>query len=146
VAVNILPHPAVRTIETKELKDALARGFDDFKTKPTHVVFLSIIYPIVPFVLARLTLKLQVLPLLFPLIAGFTFDRPIRRDRLVRTEPTSQAVFRGLVATLGIVLTATFLAFLQPSRCAAHRCQVSELAIAQNRRRRSTGDGRCALG
>ena len=29
------------------LKDALAKGIDDFCAMPTHVIFLSIIYPLV---------------------------------------------------------------------------------------------------
>jgi hypothetical protein len=69
-------HPAVRTIETKDLKAALAMGFEDFMAIPTHVMFLSIIYPIVAFMLARITLKSDVVPLLFPLIAGFSLIGP----------------------------------------------------------------------
>ena len=59
-----------------DLKDALAKGIDDFKAFPTHVIFLSIIYPVVGLVLARLTLSYSFLPLLFPLAAGFALVSP----------------------------------------------------------------------
>ena len=58
--------PDVRRIEVSDLKDALAKGIDDFWAFPTHVIFLSIIYPIVGLLLAGLTLSYDVLPLLFP--------------------------------------------------------------------------------
>ncbi len=43
---------------------------------PTHVVFLGLIYPIVGLVLARLVFGYDVLPLLFPLAAGFALLGP----------------------------------------------------------------------
>ena len=68
--------PGVRKIEMSDLKDALAKGIDDFWAFPTHVLFLSIIYPIVGLVLAGLTLSYDVLSLLFPLAAGFALIGP----------------------------------------------------------------------
>jgi uncharacterized membrane protein len=68
--------PVVRKIGMMDLKDALAKGIDDFRAFPTHVIFLSIIYPIVGLVLARLTLSYDLLPLLFPLAAGFALIGP----------------------------------------------------------------------
>ena len=68
--------PTVRKIAISDLKDALAKGIDDFKAFPTHVIFLSIIYPVVGLVLARLTLSYDLLPLLFPLAAGFALIGP----------------------------------------------------------------------
>jgi uncharacterized membrane protein len=68
--------PVVRKIAMSDLKDALARGLDDFRAFPTHVIFLSIIYPIIGLVLAGLTLSYDLLPLLFPLAAGFALVGP----------------------------------------------------------------------
>ena len=59
-----------------DLTDALAKGIDDFRAFPTHVIILGIIYPIVGLVLAGLTLSYDVLPLLFPLAAGFALIGP----------------------------------------------------------------------
>jgi uncharacterized membrane protein len=68
--------PVVRKIAMRDLKDALAKGLDDFRAFPTHVIFLSVIYPIVGLVLAGLTLSYDLLPLLFPLAAGFALIGP----------------------------------------------------------------------
>jgi uncharacterized membrane protein len=53
------PHelPAVRTLTLADLRDALAKGLDDFWAMPTHVIFLSLIYPIVGIALARATCR-----------------------------------------------------------------------------------------
>jgi uncharacterized membrane protein len=48
-------YPHVRTIGLADLKDALARGLDDFCSMPSHVLFISIIYPLVA--LARLNVE-----------------------------------------------------------------------------------------
>jgi uncharacterized membrane protein len=69
--------PLVRKIRMSDLKEALAKGLDDFRAFPTHVMFLSIIYPVIGLVLARLTLSYDLLPLLFPLAAGFALIGPI---------------------------------------------------------------------
>jgi uncharacterized membrane protein len=68
--------PVVRKIEMRDLKDALTKGIDDFRAFPTHVMFLSIIYPIIGLVLAGWTLSYDLLPLLFPLAAGFALVGP----------------------------------------------------------------------
>jgi uncharacterized membrane protein len=68
--------PVVRKIALSDLKDALAKGIDDFRAFPTHVIFLSVIYPVVGLVLAGLTLSYDLLPLLFPLAAGFALVGP----------------------------------------------------------------------
>src|SRR5437764_143621 len=69
--------PQIRTIGLADLKDALARGLDDFLAMPSHAVFLCLIYPVVGFVLARIVLGANVLPLLFPLAAGFALIGPL---------------------------------------------------------------------
>ena len=75
--------PIIRKIGLADLKDALARGIDDFLAMPSHAVFLCLIYPIVGFVLARLVLGYNVLPLLFPLAAGFALVGPFAAHRIV---------------------------------------------------------------
>jgi uncharacterized membrane protein len=70
------PPPIIRKITTTDLKDALAKGIDDFWAVPTHAIFLSIIYPVVALVLAQLTLN-NLLQLFFPLAAGFALIGPV---------------------------------------------------------------------
>ena len=48
--------PIVRKIAVADLKDALAKGIDDFRAMPSHAVFLSLIYPIVGLILIQLAL------------------------------------------------------------------------------------------
>ena len=68
--------PKVRSIGFADLKDALARGWDDFRAMPSHAVFLCLIYPVVGIALARMAMGYNVLPLLFPLAAGFALVGP----------------------------------------------------------------------
>src|SRR5947209_14374137 len=68
--------PIVRSIELSDLNDALRRGWDDFKAVPSHAIILCIIYPVLGLVLARTVLGYSVLPLLFPLAAGFALLGP----------------------------------------------------------------------
>jgi uncharacterized membrane protein len=53
---------AVRTVRLADLKDALAKGIDDFSAMPSHAVFLCLIYPIAGLVLERLAIGYDVLP------------------------------------------------------------------------------------
>src|SRR5215471_3197880 len=66
----------VRRISLSDLIDALRLGWEDFKAIPTHAVVLCVIYPILGLVLFRLVVGYSVLPLLFPLAAGFTLIGP----------------------------------------------------------------------
>ncbi len=75
-ANDAVARPAVRRIGLSDIRDALARGFDDFRAKPSHYVFLSLIYPISGVVLITWSSGANLLPLIFPLIAGFALLGP----------------------------------------------------------------------
>ena len=66
----------VRKIGLSDLSDALRLGWEDFKAVPSHAIILCVIYPVLGLVLFRLVLGYSVLPLLFPLAAGFTLIGP----------------------------------------------------------------------
>jgi uncharacterized membrane protein len=68
--------PVIRTIQLSDLGDALRLGWEDFKAVPSHAIILCVIYPVLGLVLARLALGYSVLPLLFPLAAGFALLGP----------------------------------------------------------------------
>lgn len=66
----------VRKIELSDLSEALRLGWEDFKAMPSHAVVLCVIYPVLGIALFRMTLGYSVLPLLFPLAAGFALLGP----------------------------------------------------------------------
>lgn len=116
--------PAVRRIRVRDLFDALARGLDDFAAVPSHAVFLCIVYPVIGFLLAALTLGFAVLPLLYPLAAGFALIGPIAalglyelsRRREAGVPVSALDAFDvlyspsiGAIVALGALLTVIFL-------------------------------------
>ena len=65
-------HPLVRKIGTSDLRDALTKGLADFLAKPSHLVFLGLIYP-----LAGIWIVVGTSPqLIFPLLSGFALIGP----------------------------------------------------------------------
>ena len=77
-AISTSPRQIViRSIGVADLRDALARGLADFKEMPTHLIFLMVIYPLVTLVFARISAEYDVLPLVFPLLAGYTLIGPL---------------------------------------------------------------------
>jgi uncharacterized membrane protein len=68
--------PVVRSLEIADLKDILKKGLQDFWAMPTHVVFLCAIYPVIGLLLFRVVFERDLLPLLYPLAAGFALVGP----------------------------------------------------------------------
>jgi uncharacterized membrane protein len=68
--------PQIRTIGLSDLHDALRLGWEDFKAVPSHAIILCLIYPVLGLALARMVHGYSVLPLLFPLAAGFALLGP----------------------------------------------------------------------
>ncbi len=66
----------VRRIGLTEVRAALAAGMRDFSANRSDVLFLSVIYPLLGLLLARLAFGYEMLPLLFPLAAGFALLGP----------------------------------------------------------------------
>lgn len=69
--------PAIHTIGPGDIRDAIVKGIADFEAMPTHVVFLCLIYPIAMLVVARIYAGYDVLPLVFPLLTGYTLIGPL---------------------------------------------------------------------
>ncbi len=124
---DIAVQPQIRTIGFADLKDALALGIDDFKAMPSHAVFLCVIYPLLGLILGRLVYGGNVLPLLFPLAAGFALIGPFaaiglyelsrRREQGLDTHWTH--VFDifysesfGAIAVLGLLLAILFVVWV----------------------------------
>ena len=69
--------PEIRKIAIADLRDALRQGMQDFLAIPTQLVFLCILYPIIGMVAARAAVGTDLLPLLFPLVAGMALLGPV---------------------------------------------------------------------
>jgi uncharacterized membrane protein len=69
-------HPDIRRIDFSDLIDALRRGLDDFMAKPSHIMFIVILYPLIGVFLAAWTSGNNALPMLFPLMSGFALIGP----------------------------------------------------------------------
>ncbi|MBU2531906.1 MAG: DUF2189 domain-containing protein [Alphaproteobacteria bacterium] len=69
--------PGIREIGVADLKLALVAGVNDFRAMPTHVIFLSLIYPVIGLLLGRLAFGYNILPLLYPMVAGFALLGPV---------------------------------------------------------------------
>jgi uncharacterized membrane protein len=67
---------SIRTITLSDLHEALRLGWEDFMAIPSHAIILCVIYPVLGLVLARAVLGYAVIPLLFPLAAGFALVGP----------------------------------------------------------------------
>jgi uncharacterized membrane protein len=69
--------PAVRRIGLQDLGAALRGGWNDFWRRPSHLVFLGLIYPAVGVLLALWSSGVNAWPMLFPLISGFALVGPL---------------------------------------------------------------------
>jgi uncharacterized membrane protein len=67
----------IRKITIADLTDSLRRGIQDFREMPTEVIFLAVIYPVIAFFLARFVAGYRILPVFFPLLAGFALIGPV---------------------------------------------------------------------
>jgi len=113
--------PAVRDVGLSDLKDALAKGIDDFSAMPTHALFLCAIYPVVGLVLARLTFGYSVLPLLYPLSTGFALIGPVaalglyelsRRREAGRETSAAHALDVLQSSSIGAIIALALLLFV----------------------------------
>ncbi|MDB5522881.1 MAG: hypothetical protein JWM58_644 [Rhizobium sp.] len=76
-AEGVLVRPHVEQIGVLDVIDALRRGYNDFQEKPSHYVFLCLLYPVAGVVLMVWSAGANLLPLMFPLASGFALLGPI---------------------------------------------------------------------
>ncbi|MEM9635685.1 MAG: DUF2189 domain-containing protein [Pseudomonadota bacterium] len=69
-------HIKIRHVDIQDIIEALRMGVDDFMEKPSHYVFLCVIYPIVGFILFRWAFGQNYLQLIYPLVTGFALIGP----------------------------------------------------------------------
>jgi uncharacterized membrane protein len=123
--------PVIRTIGLSDLHRALQLGWEDFEAVPSHAIILCLIYPVLGLVLARLVHGYSVLPLLFPLAAGFALLGPFAAlglyemsRRRENGQPASawdaMEVFQspsfGAMLGLGTMLLALFVVWIMTAQ------------------------------
>ena len=119
--------PVVRHITPADLLQSLALGLDDFSAMPSHAVFLCLIYPLLGLGLISLASGYSMLPLAFPIAAGFALIGPLaaiglyelsrRREAGLDTSSTHafdvlHSPSLGAIVALGVLLMAIFLVWL----------------------------------
>jgi uncharacterized membrane protein len=67
----------VRKIQVSDVFDALREGVDDFAARPSHYIFVAIIYPVIGVLLFAFVSGGNAFQLLFPLMSGFALIGPI---------------------------------------------------------------------
>ncbi|PZM13159.1 DUF2189 domain-containing protein [Rhizobium tubonense] len=126
-AENTFVRPVVRKITVADIIDCLRRGLEDFSEKPSHYVFLCLLYPIAGIVLAAWSSGANLLPLLFPLMSGFALLGPLAAIGLYeisrRRETGQDTSWRHAfdvrhspalpsIIAVGLMLFALFIAWL----------------------------------
>lgn len=115
--------PVVERIGYADLRDALSKGFSDFGSFRSDVIFLCLLYPIIGLVLSRVAFGHGMLPLIFPLASGFALLGPavalglyeMSRERENGQEADWRQAFGvirspafGAMLLLGLLLLAIF--------------------------------------
>jgi len=119
--------PVVCRISPADLLQSLKQGLDDFLAMPSHAAFLCLIYPLLGLWLISLASGYSMLPLAFPLAAGFALIGPLaaiglyelsrRREAGLDTSLTHvfdvlHSPSLGAIVVLGLLLMAIFLVWL----------------------------------
>ena len=61
---------AVSRITVGDLKQVLAKGFDDFMAYRTDIIFLIVVYPIISLLVIAASFRYELIPLVFPIVSG----------------------------------------------------------------------------
>ena len=116
----------IRKIELSDLGEALRLGWEDFKAMPSHAVVVCLIYPVLGIALFRMVLGYSILPLLFPLAAGFALVGPFAAIGLYELSRRREA---------GVDVAAS------PKTCRPTFAMLSEYVVAMDAPSRARGSG-----
>ncbi len=93
--------PQVQDLTMQDIRDALRKGAADFTASRSDVMFLVIIYPVIGALLIFIAFNQGLLPILFPMAAGFALLGPLAGIGLYEISKRREA---GEDASWGAVL------------------------------------------
>lgn len=117
----------INTLDMWDIRAALQDGLKDFTAARADVIFLVAVYPVIGLVLAGFGLHANLIPLLFPLVAGFALLGPLAAVSLYeisrrreRGEPVSWSAALGVIGrprfsaivVLGLYMVGLFLVWM----------------------------------
>jgi uncharacterized membrane protein len=117
----------IKHITPSDVLRALAQGVNDFAAMPSHAVFLCVIYPLIGLLLIAFVSGNALVPLAFPIAAGFALVGPfaaiglyeLSRRREAGLDTSSSHAFDvlhsrsiGAIIALGILLMLLFLVWV----------------------------------
>lgn len=119
--------PQVRKLTSEDIVQALASGLEDFAACRSDAMFLVLFYPIMGVALIIMSLSMNLLPLIVPMILGFALIGPVAAVGLYEMSARREAgevprwmdalaVVRspafGAIVVLGLYLAALFVIWL----------------------------------
>jgi uncharacterized membrane protein len=124
-SVRVMPN--LHRIGLTDLRYALREGWQDFTACRSDAVMLCLVYPVAGILIAHVVMGFSVLPLVFPLVAGFALLGPLfatglyelsrRREKggtvdwAASFAPFSSPAL-GSILVMGFILLAVFAAWL----------------------------------
>lgn len=138
-------HPQINRVDLGDLALSLKRGWNDFLATPTQLFFLCLVYPLFGFVLARAAAGNALLPLVWPLLAGFALVGPVVALGLYELSRRRELGFEvswrdmlgvlrspriGGIFLLGLSLLATFVIWIGVARWLYHAIMGPEAPLA----------------
>ena len=119
--------PKVQTLTIKDIRESLRLGYADFLAARADVMFICLIYPVIGVLLGAVGFNARLLPVVFPVAAGFALLGPIAAVGLYevsrRRETDEQVTWLsalgvvrspkfGAIFLLGLYLAVIFLAWI----------------------------------
>lgn len=119
--------PQARRLSMDDLIHSLAAGLEDFAACRSDAMFLVLFYPVIGIALIVMSLSMNLLPLIVPMIMGFAILGPIAAVGLYEMSSRREAGFKprwmdafgvirspafGAILVLGFYLAALFIIWL----------------------------------
>lgn len=119
--------PKAETLTTEDIREALRLGYADFEAARADVMFICLVYPVIGVMLAAVGFNANLLPVVFPVAAGFALLGPLAAVGLYEVSRRREAgetvswlaalgVIRspnfGAIVVLGLYLAAVFLVWV----------------------------------